>query len=63
MRQLRPRVWELSISAAGIRHYRTVRGGEQDATFSLAGFAAEITVNAPLGAMIPALLIITSKWS
>jgi hypothetical protein len=43
MRQLRPGVWELAVSAGGTRHYRTIRGTEHDAAFALAGFAADIT--------------------
>lgn len=43
MRQLRPAVWELAVSAAGTRHYRTIRGSEGDAVSALALFAAEIT--------------------
>jgi hypothetical protein len=45
MRQMRPGVWELAVSAGGIRHYRTVHDTDTDteAASALAVFAAEIT--------------------
>jgi hypothetical protein len=43
VRQIRPGVWELSVSAAGTRHYRTVRGSDAEAASALAVFAGEIT--------------------
>ena len=43
MRQLRQGVWELSVSARGTRHYRTVHGTDTEAASALAVFAAEIT--------------------
>jgi site-specific recombinase XerC len=42
MREVRPGVWELSISDAGTRRYRTVRGTRDDAISALGAFAAEI---------------------
>ena len=43
MRQIRTGVWELSASAGGARHYRTVHGTDTEAAFALAVFAAETT--------------------
>jgi hypothetical protein len=43
MRQLRPGVWELSVSAGGTRHYRSVLGTDTEAASALAVFAAGIT--------------------
>jgi hypothetical protein len=43
MRPMRPGVWELSASAGGTRHYRTVYGTDTEAAAALAVFAAEIT--------------------
>ena len=43
LRQMRPGVWELAVSASGTRHYRTVHGTNTEAASALAVFAAEIT--------------------
>ena len=43
MRQIRTGVWELSASAGGTRHYRTIHGTDTEAPSALAVFAAEIT--------------------
>ena len=43
MRELRPDVWELSISSGGTRRYRTLHGTRTDAAAALARFAAKAT--------------------
>lgn len=43
MREIRPGIWELAVSAAGTRHYRTVHGTEADAASVLVTFAAQVT--------------------
>jgi site-specific recombinase XerC len=42
MREVRPGVWELSISDTGTRRYQTLHGTRDDAISALGAFAAEI---------------------
>lgn len=43
MREIRPGIWELAVSAGGTRHYRTVHGTEADAAAVLVVVAAQVT--------------------
>ena len=43
MREIRAGTWELAVSAAGTRHYRTAHGTEAEAASVLVVFAAEVT--------------------
>ena len=43
MREIRPDVWELSLSHAGTRRYRTIRGTRKHAQSALAAWAGEVT--------------------
>lgn len=57
MREVRPGVWELAVTAEGNRRYRTVRGTRTEATATLARLVAEAggradTLDALIGAYL-----------
>ena len=57
MREVRPDVWELSLSDAGTRRYGTIRGTRKDAQSALAAWAGEVTgQHDTVGALVVAYL-------